>query len=500
MIDLDLVARIRRLHFAEHWTVGTIATDQNLHHDTVEKALFGGPRPEQPPRPSALDPYRDFMRETLEKHPRLTATRLFQMLTARGYVGSARQVRRKVTELRPRQVEAFLRRRTYPGEEAQVDWASFGRMRIGRAERALSCFVMTLPWSRDFYLEFFLDQTLESFLRGHVHAFDDFGGVARVCLYDNLKTAVLARHGSAIHFHPRLLELAAHYHFEPRACAPARGNEKGSVERTIRYARDSFFAARIVTSVERINQDALTWRDQVARQRPWPDDDRKTVAAALVEEKPLLLPLPIHPFDTDAVVPVSSAKTIYVRFDTNDYSIPPSAVGTALTLVASEGFVRILRGTGEIARHRRSYDRHERVEDPAHVEAVLAIKAAARGSVPSARLQGAVPEAEAFLEAAFRKGESVAPCTDKLLLLLDDYGPAELRAAMQQALQRDTPRISSVAYILAKTRRGARQRNSLPVDLSRRPDLKDLYVKPHDPNSYDQLAAPDPEGDDDDHE
>lgn len=501
MIDPEFVVRIRHLYFAEHWPVGTIATDLGLHHDTVEGALYGGPRPSPPPRPSPLDPYLDFMRETLEKHPRLTATRLYLMLRERGYQGSARQVRRRVATLRPRRVaEAFLRRRTFPGEESQTDWGSFGRVRIGRAERPLCCFVKTLTYSRNFYLEFFLDQVQESFLLGHVHAFADFGGVARLDLCDNLRSAVLARHGPAVHFHPRLLELAAHYHFEPRACAPGRGSEKGSVERTIRYIRESFFAGRTITTVERLNREALAWRNEVTLLRRWPGDDRKTVAEAFAEEQPFLLPLPEHPFDTDLLLPARAKKTIYLPFDGNDYSIPPSAVGPALSLVASQTAVRILHGSAEIAQHRRSYDRHQRVEDPAHLEALLAQKQGARGSVCSPRLLDAVPEAEQFLEAAFRKGESVAQYTDKLLLLLDDYGAAELRAAMQETLQRNTPRLASVAYLLAKHRRLNRKPAAVLVDLSRRPDLQDLYVKPHPSQTYDQLCDPEKGGDDDDHD
>jgi hypothetical protein len=262
------------------------------------------------------------------------------------------------------------------------------------------------------------------------------------------------------------------------------------VERTIRYIRDSFFAARTITSLERLNQEALDWRDQVALERRWPGGDHKTVAEAFEEEKPFLLPLPQNPFDTDLMIPIRARKTIYIRFDGNDYSIPPKLVEHPLSLVASQKAVRLLHGTNEIAHHRRSYDRHQRVEDPDHIEALLAIKQGARGSVASARLLGAVPEAEEFLEAAFRKGESVARHTNKLLLLLDDYGPGELRAAMQEALQKDTPRLGSVAYILAKKRRLTHKPTAVTVDLSGRPDLQNLYVKPHDSKTYDQLSNP----------
>ena len=491
MIDLDIVIRIRQLHHAERWPVGTIAAELGLHHETVERALNEQPRAEPLPRPSGLDPYLDFIRETLTKYPRLRSTRLWQMLRERGCPLSARQVRRKVAELRPTPREAFLRRRTFVGEEGQVDWASFGHVLIGTARRALSAFILTLSYSRMLFVRFFFDQSLESFLRGHVHALADIGAVPRYLLYDNLRSAVIDRHGDAVRFNPRLLELAAHYHFAPRACRPARGNEKGGVERAVRFVRDSFFAARPFTTLEDFNRQALVWRDEIAAHRRWPEDDRKTVAEAFEEEASRLLPLPAHPFETDLVLAIRSGKTLYLRFDLNDYSIPPTWVGRALSLVASESTVRILDGTQEIARHRRSYDRHQRIEDPAHVEALLAEKQRARGSTPRARLSNAVPAAEAFLEASFQRGESVAATTEKLLLLLDDYGAAELAAAVEEALSRQTPRLSSVAFLLAKRRRAAQRKMALPVDLSRRPDLKDLYVKPHSSETYDELYSRD---------
>ena len=80
--------------------------------------------------------------------------------------------------------EPFLRLETFAGEQGQVDWAHFGHVQVGRARRALSCFVMTLSYSRALYLEFFFDQTTENFLRGHVHAFEAWGGAPRVVLPD----------------------------------------------------------------------------------------------------------------------------------------------------------------------------------------------------------------------------------------------------------------------------------------------------------------------------
>jgi len=492
MIDTETRARIRHLFYAEHWKIGTIARELMLHPDTVSHALetdrFNNT---QTLRPRVTDPYAYFIREVLEKHPRLRATRIFQMIRDRGYSGSVVQLRRFVSCIRPAHKEAFLRLSTFPGEQGQVDWANFGEVPIGRAHRQLSCFVITLSYSRGLYFEFFFDQQMQSFLRGHTNAFEDWEGLPRVLLYDNLRSVVLERRGDAIHFNPRILELCAHYHFSARPCQVRAGNQKGRVERVIRYIRESFFAARPFTTLEDFNRQALEWRDREAHGRPWPGGDHRTVAEAFAEEQPRLLPLPAHRFDTDLLVPVRSGKTIYVRFDLNDYSIPPAAVGHQLVLAVSESTVRILDGSQEIAQHRRTYDRRQQVLDPAHQEELLKEKRKALGSTRGSRLSQAVPESEALLDAAFRRGESAGQQTNQLLNLLDLYGARELRAAVCEALERQTPRASSVAFILNKRRRSNKRQSPSPVDLSLHPELENLSVTPHNLETYDDLAKDD---------
>jgi transposase len=493
MISHEQVAHIRHLFHAEHWKIGTIAAELRLHPETVRAALDTDRFRSHPRfRDRLADPYLDFLRETLQQYPRLRATRLYQMIRPRGYTGSVSQLRRVVADLRPPRREAFLRLHTFPGEQAQADWAHFGEVTIGRARRRLSAFLLVLSYSRALWLEFFLDQSLENFLLGHVHAFSDWGGSSRTVLYDNLKSVVLERRGDAIHFHPRLLELSAHYHFAARPCRPARGNEKGRVERAIQYARGSFFAARSFTTLADFNRQALQWRGTIAHQRPWPGDDSRSVAQVFEEEKPHLLPLPAHPFSCDLMRTVHADKTLCVRFDLNDYSVPPQALGRALTLVASPTTVRLLDGSSAIASHCRSYDRHQLVEDPAHRQALLEQKRKALGSTAGGRLATLVPESPAFLRAAFQRGESTARFTAQLLRLLDDYGAAELAAALREALDHDTPRLSSVAFILTRRHRQQQRRAPLPVNLSRRPDLKNLTVSNPSLEAYDELSQ-DPE-------
>lgn len=132
-----------------------------------------------------------------------------------------------------------------------------------------------------------------------------------------------------------------------------------------------------------------------------------------------------------------------MRFDLNDYSIPPEAIGRQLTLVANAEIVRLLDGLNEIARHRRGYGRHERIEDPAHIAALVEDNRKALGATASGRLNSAAPRAAEFLDAAFARGETMERLSKKLIELLEDYGAEELRAAIDEALDRQTPRVAS---------------------------------------------------------
>jgi transposase len=496
LISPELTARIRRLHYAEHWKVGTIAKQLNLHHDTVARALalerVTGKTHSQI-RPTLLDPYKALLLETLERHPTLTSTRLHEMAKARGYPGGPLQVRRWVRTVRPSsRAEAFLRRVTLPGEEAQVDWGIFGKLQVGNATRTLSCFVLVLSHSRGMYAHFELDQTLESFLRGHARAFEALGGVPRAVLYDNLKSVVLERQGDAIRFHPRLLELAGHYHFAPKPCAPYRGNEKGKVERTIRYLRDSFFAARTYSSLLDLNAQLASWIGQTAHGRKLPGDPSgRTVAAALEEERQRLLPLPEHRFETDVVRPVASGKTPYVRFDGNDYSIPHTLVRKPLTLVASEALIRVLDGSTVVAAHQRTYDKGRTIEVEEHIAALARAKKAAHELRGRDLLRTSCDNADAFLDALAVRGASVSHQTAQLIRLLQRHGPRELNTALREALARGAVAAASVAHVLDQRARQRKQPPPLDVVLPDDPRVRDLRVTPHPLADYDRLLDKD---------
>jgi hypothetical protein len=216
------------------------------------------------------------------------------------------------------------------------------------------------------------------------------------------------------------------------------------------------------------------------------------VADALTEEQPRLLPLPEHPFPCHLLRAVSSGTTPYIRFDGNDYSIPHALVRRPLTLVASEYALRLLDGTTEVARHARSYDRGQRIEDAAHLAALVEAKRHAHDLHGRDRLRHACPQAEAFLDALAVRGHPLAGETTRLLRLLDQVGALALDAALAETLARGAISAASVAHVLEHRRRARRQPPPIDLVLPADPRVRDLRVTPHALRAYDTLLTPPP--------
>jgi transposase len=488
----ELRAHILRLYQAERWRVGTIASQLHLHRDTVKRVLAQAcvMRGEPPLRPSQADPYLPFMVATLAKFPTLTASRLHAMVRERGYTGGADHFRHIVACHRPRPAaEAYLRLRTLPGEQAQVDWGHFGHLVVGRAKRPLMAFVMVLSYSRRIFLRFSLNARMDSFLRGHVLAFAEFGGVPRVLLYDNLKSAVIERVGDAIRFNADLLAFAAAHRYEPRPVAVARGNEKGRVERSIRYIRDNFFAARMFTDLDDLNAQAQAWCEGQACDRRWPEDDRLTVGRAFASEQASLMKLPEQDYPVAERVEVHAGKTPYVRFDLNDYSIPHTHVRRTLTVLAESALIRVLDGAVVLATHTRNWDRGAQIEQEAHVQALVERKRGARAHRATDRLTQAVPAVAQLLLRAAALGHNLGSVTAGLSKLLDRYGAQPMQAAVIVALARDVPHPNAVRLALECAREATQAPPPVDTTLSERARSLDVTVHPHGLAGYDALRT-----------
>lgn len=325
------------------------------------------------------------------------------------------------------------------------------------------------------------------FVRGHVEAFEYHTGVARVLLYDNLKSAVVERRGDAIRFHPMLLELSAHYRFEPRPVAVARGNEKGRVERAIRYIREAFFEARTFTDLADLNRQAHEWTTTVAEERGWVEDRSRTVRQAFEQERTALLPLPSNPFPCHERVEVEVGKTPYARFDLNDYSVPHDRVRRTLVVLADLDTVRIADGNDVVATHARCWDRGQQLEDPAHLQKLVEEKRKARDHRGLDRLSKAAASSQAFLRMVAERGGNLGSTTARMLQLLDAVGPAELEEALVEAIEHDAAHFGALRQIIDRRRSDKRLPPAVSIPIAPGPHAA-IVVSPHALATYDSLA------------
>jgi transposase len=491
-VSKETESEILRLFHAEKWKRGTIARQLHIHHGAVDRILTkNGITVERVRvRSSKIDPYLPFIRSVLEKYPRLTASRLFEMVRQRGYSGAAGHFRGMVARHRPRPAaEAYLRLRTLPGEQAQVDWAYFGKVKIGNAERPLFGFVIVLSWSRQIFLKFYTGLATSNFLQGHVDAFLQWGGVPRELLYDNLKSAVLERFGDAIRFNPQLLEFAAHYRFAPKPVAVARGNQKGRVERAIQYIRHSFFAARKWDGLEDLNNQAMVWCKEVAGARKCLEDQQMTVTQAFESEKQSLIALPANPYPAHEMVVVSVGKSPYVRFDLNDYSIPHEYVRRQVTVFADSNWVTIVDGPKQLAKHKRCFEKLRQIEIAEHITALEEQKKRAKKKSGMSRLMSAAPSVKELFVVAAEKGHAMGGMTAKLLELLDLYGQNATEEAIQEVVKSGGSHCSDVRQVLERTRRRKGLLSPVAVQLPDDKRINDLVVLPHSLASYDNLSG-----------
>jgi transposase len=483
-LSADKAAEIRRLFFAEHWKRGTIAAQLGVHFDVVARVVGPhGPKPGTPrPQARVLEPFEGFVDQTLQRYPRLRATRLYDMLRERSYSGSLRTVRRYVREHRPvPKSEVFVRVETFAGEQAQVDWAHVGTLPVPGGHRALWAFVMVLCHSRAMWAELVLELDIHSLRRSLVRASAHFGGSPRQWLFDNAKTVVVERAGDAVRFHPLLLELAGRMHVQPQLCRPRRPQDKGKVERAIRYLKDRFFAARAIHSVAHGNAQLASFCGGLAAARPHPHWPDKTVADVFDDERGHLLALPEPLPETALSTPVLVDKTATVQLDTNRYSVPAAYARKTLTLVADDLTVRLLDGATEVARHERCWGRHQRLEDRGHVAQILESKPGARAPKGRDRLRVEVPGIERLIAQWVDAGRNVGSMIARTLRLLDAYGRAAVRLAVSTMLERGTSDLGALAILCEQHR----TRRAAPLPLLLGKHVQDRDVIAHDLGGYD---------------
>jgi len=281
-----------------------IALRLGMHRRTVKRLAEAAqpPRYQREPSGSMLDPLEPVIRRVLAEVADIKAPRLTELLREDyGYTGSVDLVRKRLAELRPKTERPAQKTGYRPGQVLQVDWAEMPtRPRLLGRERRVYALICTLPYSGASTAHFSFDMTIESFLQGHVRAFDWLGGVPRECVYDNLRSAVARRerHGAqdTIQWNPRFSQLRGHYAFHAHACTPQTPREKGGVEGAVRFHKTSFWPARRFADLLELDEAYARWRDRIALPRRHATGGH-IVAERLHVERAALRALPPIAFD-----------------------------------------------------------------------------------------------------------------------------------------------------------------------------------------------------------
>jgi len=399
---METIAKIRRLYHVDGKGFKTIARELKLSKNTVKKiirrneTLLTYNREEQGYR--VLENYTDELEEKLTfdmkepKRRRRTAKKIYSELMEAGYEGSYDAVHDFISQWRRDQKrelsKAFVPLEFAAGEAFQFDWSE-EEIKLSGVLTRIKVAHIRLCYSRYFIMIAYPNEQLEMVLDAHNKAFQFFTGICRKGIYDNMKTAVkTVLLGKEREFNARFLQMCSHHLFEPIACTPASGWEKGQVENQVDTGRCNFFTPLVkVENLEELNnqleKNCIAW----AKNHKHPEQKERTVFEVYQEELPVLIPYRGY-FDSYKVENDVVSPYCFIRHATNCYSVECSYVGKAVQVrIYAKEIVVIYRGK-MIGHHKRSFERYKRIYDPWHYIPLLEKKPGAlRNGAPFKQLK-----------------------------------------------------------------------------------------------------------------
>jgi transposase len=453
MLTPDQINDIHRLHWAEKWPVRKIARHLHIGRRTIAKYLQApAPAPTRRDRASKLDPFKPAIDDLLRQDPSANAPVIAQRLRPLGYDGSFTIIKDYLRAVRQHSAarRAYVRMEPAAGERFDIDWGHFGALVYNGATRKLYAFCLVECHSRKMYLEFTHSQNFETFMRCHIHAFQQFGGCARELWYDNLATAVAEHDGNLVRFHPRFLAFAREFAFLPRACHVAAAWEKGKVERAIGYVRQNFWPLRSFTDLADVNLQARRWLEEIANQRQHRETGEKPDQRFRPESlRPLPALTPDYRDSAEALV----HKDLRLAFDGNRYCVPPRYVGRKLTVKADSSSLTIYSQHQHVATYSRSWQRGQTFGAERFQKELFAQMAAAERSAAQQRLVALLgPAAQSYLERLADTNRSLTRQVRELLGLIREYGPDAVADALGKAHAAGAFGADYIANILCQQR------------------------------------------------
>ena len=407
---------------------------------------------------------------TVARKQRHTAKRVFDRLRdEHGFAGGYTIIKDYMRDRDRRGQEMFVPL-AHPAGHGQADFGE-AVVVIGGVEQRAHFFVLDLPHSDACYVRAYPAAVAEAWVDGHVQAFAFFGAVPQSIVYDNDRCLVAKILPDGTRKRATLFGgFLSHYLVRDRYGRPGKGNDKGSVEGLVGYARRNFM---VPVPCFATWEDFNLWLEDLCRKR---QGDRlrgesETIGERLQRDLAAMRPLPASPFDACDQASGRVSSQALVRYRTNDYSVP---VAYGHQDVWIRGYVdKVMIGCGgeTIACHRRSWEREDVVFDPLHYLPLIEQKINALDQ--AAPLQGwELPEAFATLRRLMeaRMGKQGRRAYVQVLRLLESFDLADLHAAVKQALHLGAVSFDAVKHLVL-------------CRAERRPPKLDLDIYPYLPRA-----------------
>jgi transposase len=249
---------------------------------------------------------------------------LVDKLKENGFTGSYSALLRYISKYKDTREEPVFRIETKPAEYAQVDFGYVGEIydKIKNTFVKAWVFVMVLCYSRDAYYEIVLSQDINNWCKCHINAFEYFGGVPKIIIPDNLKSAIIKAAFTDPIANRSYADLAKHYNFQIDPCLPGTPEHKGKVESGVKYVKNNFLPFKKFSSLVDANMQLKEWNKNTARVRIHGTTREKPEYLFNTYEKKELSTLNPDRFEIPVYKEPKVYRDIHIQFDNAYYSVP----------------------------------------------------------------------------------------------------------------------------------------------------------------------------------
>lgn len=441
----DLLHQMVALHH-QGLSRRAIARALSVSRNTVRKLLTAHGRArqaehtaiEQPvraPRASKVDLFRGKLGDLLERYPEITAQRIFEELRQMGFEGGYTAVKKYVRAMRPKaapspSLPAEVRG---PGEMAESDWSPFAIDFTNSGRETIQIFSYVLTYSTRKSYSVFARCDHHALMDGHLAAFARFEGAAHACKYDCQKAVVLGWEGRQPIYNPRFLAFATHYEFRPVACRPGHPNDKPRVERGFWEFERSFLNGRRFRDVEDLRHQLAEWERTTCDARPH-KKTRRSKLEMFTEERPLLRPLPAHPYDSARVIYRVCTADGFVAVDGNRYAVPYDHITEILPVRVTQHELFVYAADLRLVARHELAPRGRGVDiDPQLIHPPWNRRGADLTQIEQTFADVGVDGARFFAGLTAAQGRLAGYHARQILLLRERYATADLCAALAHA-------------------------------------------------------------------